>query len=199
MLTTATISLVFILICCLFFYFKQDMLKKLFANQLSYPTSELQDQLELTADIVIKNLESHITHLEDLLDQADERIELLDRKIQQTQQVLPEKLKVVDLAPTTVLTGTSQDKQRNPGTSAMLPYGVTQYQQQAISRFIENDRDQAIERMSNVPETTGQPISQQRHVIIAMFKQGYKATEIAKATGLGQGEILLFCQLYNHD
>ncbi len=202
MLTTATVSLLFILVCVLFFYSKQGMLKKIFSNQLSYPANELQDQLELTADIVIQNLESHITHLEDLISAADERIALLDRKLHQTTPELPDRREIGD--PTA-----QQDHQTasNPTTA----YGVTQYRQQAISAFTKLDADNNIPKSLQSPdinimdgkreanESANQPISQQRQVIIAMFQQGYTATEIAKVTGLGKGEISLFFQLHNND
>lgn len=208
MLTTATVSLLFILICVLFFYSKQGMLKKIFSNQLSYPTNELQDQLELTADIVIKNLESHITHLEDLISAADERIELLDRKIHQATQDLPSDQPEVD---DLVAGGFTAQQDHLTVSNTITPhYGVTQYQRQAISGLSTLDREKvttslqlpdikASDGQSEANESVNQPISQQREVIIAMFKQGYTATEIAKVTGLGKGEISLFFQLHKND
>jgi DNA-binding NarL/FixJ family response regulator len=207
MLTTATVSLLFILICVLFFYSKQGMLKRLFSNQLSYPASELQDQLELTADLVIKNLESHITHLEDLIGEADERIKLLDHKIHQAPSELPEQLNSDDLA---VVDVTAQQDHQTV-SHVITPYGVTQYRQQAISGLTKLDmkavpaslQSPSVIKVSSgkgeANESVNQPVSQQRQVIIAMFKQGYTATEIAKVTGLGKGEILLFFQLHNND
>lgn len=181
------------------------MLKKIFTNQLSYPTSELQDQLEQTADLVIKNLESHITHLEDLLSEADEHIELLDNKIRQAQQI-PNRLRPAELQLTS-----HRDQQTIPGANnTILSYGVTRYQQHTTSWLAATDMDQASnlvkspdiklkDSKNNGLEPTSQSISQQRQVISAMFKQGYTTTEIAKATGFGQGEISLFFQLHKND
>ena len=199
MLITATISIVFLLICFLFFYFKQDMVKTLFNNQLSYPTSELQDQLALTADQVIKNLESHITHLEDLLDEADERIDLLDHKIKQAKQILPGSLDINNLTESQLNSPHIQKITLDAQVGQL--YGVMQYQQQSTNRLavaaIDTDSDNAGQAAAQ--DSFSPSFSQQRSVIIAMFKQGYTPTDIAKATGFGKGEILLFLQLHNKE
>jgi hypothetical protein len=198
MLTTAMVSITFLLVCGLFVYSKQDMLKKLFTNQMFQPASELQSQLEMTADKVILNLESHITHLEDLLAQADERIEILDSKLPQLERKqflkleshithLEELLEQADER-IEILGGKSPQLERPvsmpTNQSVHLPYGITQYNRNKSNWLVET-------------ENNNENTNQQHSIIMAMFKQGYTAMEIAKATGMGQGEIRLFLQLHN--
>ncbi len=190
MLTTAIESIIFILVCCLFFYFKQDMIKRMFANQLSPQTGELQNQLELTAERVINNLESHITHLEDLLEQADRRIALLDSKLRQANEKTRD-----DQAPATAagLPAASPEIAGTTTAAAGIPYGLAQYRQYTNNRLTGAED-------TNVPAER-QPVetvSQQRSIVLAMFKQGYTDVEIARATGLGRGEIALLLQLHKN-
>ena len=193
MLTTAMVSIMFLLVCGLFVYSKQGMLKKLFTNQMFQPASELQNQFEMTADKVILNLESHITHLEDLIEQADERIELLDSKLE---QIKKEQMDQQETA--------RQETERPvsmPTThSVHLPYGITQYNRNKDNWLAttDNNSENSSENTNiSEPECLGPSMNQQSSIIIAMFKQGYTEIEIAKATGLGQGEIALFVQLHN--
>jgi hypothetical protein len=220
MLTTVMVSLTFLLVCGLFVYSKQGMLRKLFTNQMFQPASELQNQFEMTADRVILNLESHITHLEDLLEQADERIEILDSKLLKVdqEQILnleshithledlleqaDERIEILD-GKLPKIEKKQLDRQEIESSvsmptkqSAHLPYGITQYNRQNNSWL---DTTENSNQITNLPdqEGVGSSMNQQRSVIMAMFKQGYKDKEIAKATGLGQGEIALFLQLHN--
>lgn len=208
MLTTVMVCILFILVCFLFFYSKQGMLKKLFTNELSYPASELKDQLELTADAAIKNFENHITRLEDLIGQAESSIALLDEKIQLAQQVRSEG-QAID-----VPFGSQQvvcHEEKIAAHSVPVPYGVAQYRQHITNNeFITADKDEQSAVMNSshsevndnqnqTQEPAYQPISQQRHVILAMFKQGYTITEIAKVTGFGQGAVQLFLELHKND
>lgn len=210
MLTTAMVSITFLLVCGLFVYSKQDMLKKLFTNQMFQPANELQSQLEMTADKVILNLESHITHLEDLLEQADKRIEILDSKLPQLEnkQFLNLESQIIHLKDLLeqaderieILGGKLPQLEHPVSISANqpvhLPYGITQYNRNKSNWLVETEKNNENMNLSG-PEGVGPSMNQQHSIIMAMFKQGYTAMEIAKATGMGQGEVMLFLQLHN--
>ncbi|MDU2066537.1 MAG: hypothetical protein E6713_17100 [Sporomusaceae bacterium] len=88
MLTTVVVAVTFLLALALLAFSKQDLLKQRFSNQLAKPANDLQDQLELTADTVIKNLEGHIVQLESLLAEADHKMEKMGETIRQSESKL---------------------------------------------------------------------------------------------------------------
>jgi len=138
----------------------------------------LQEQLELTADTVIRRLETHIAHLELLLDEADAKIAVLDQKLRAADCVLaeletplsppPPKSNVVDL--------------RLPSEPAVL-LDIAKGHSAPVSE-------------SAMPKDSKDALSgDKRRQIMSMASQGFSVTEIAKTTGLGKGEIMLLLQL----
>jgi len=173
MLTGLIIVVVIILSLVIFAVYKRDMVTKMFSLRVDDQANLFQEQLEYTADKVVARLEEQITHLELLLEEADHKIALLENKI-----------RVADEA-----------ANRAIQLSAGLEKSWESRPQQ------EQDKDTE-ERPGQEPEA-GDTISpkpeminyDKKRLILAMAAQGYSVTEIAKAAGLGKGEIMLLLQL----
>lgn len=162
-----------LLICIAFFaFYKKEMLIKMFSIDVTSSANQFQQQLEKTADIVIKRLEDQITHLEYLLEEANEKIISLDEKIQAANRIL------------------SKESNETSSVSSILPEELTLTNSHTTGNIKVNE----IANLSadNEKETTRHD---KRSAIIEMADLGHDITEIAKATGISQGEIRLFLQL----
>ncbi|MBP2650244.1 MAG: hypothetical protein H6Q74_1069 [Firmicutes bacterium] len=173
---TGWITFVLIVLFLVFFIvYKRDMIVKIFSLQALVPTDELRLQLEKTADQVIRRLETQIAHLELLLEEADEKSELLAKQ-----------LKTIELL--------GIDKKLLPEISV----------QESVELYSPPDILPVESSKEEVPSGKVEPASieirdginnDKRQRIIAMADQGYTAMEIAKATGLGKGAVNLLLQL----
>lgn len=169
---TSTIVAILIFLCFLFFIiYKRDVLMRIFTIDASLPANELQEQLERTADTVVRRLEDKIAHLEYLLDEADAKIVLLEKYIEEAPkepEVLPQVK--VPAAPVQVMTA----------------YKVSNNIQQP-------EQSDAAPPPDN--ESSVGAHNDKKSVVLAMAEQGYNVTEIAKVLGMGKGEVMLFLQL----
>lgn len=68
----SSIIILIVVVVILIIFYKRDMLLKMFSLNVTSSTNQFQQQLEQTADIVIKRLEEQIIHLEYLLEEANE-------------------------------------------------------------------------------------------------------------------------------
>lgn len=171
MLTGMTIFLVIILFFAFFVFYKRDMIARMFTLNAAAPAGLFQEELERTADAAIRRLETQIAHLELLLDEADAKIDLLDRKLQEAGN-LP--------------AGSEPSPAPNPAPARIdlrLPAELPP---------IPNDPEPATAEEPPAKETLQ---ADRRKLILTMAGQGYSVTEIAKATGTGKGEIMLLLQL----
>ena len=150
---------------------------RLFSVEAQTPANELQERLERTADNVIWRLEEKIAYLEALLKEADQKIEQLER-----QAVRPSQDETADVPV--------------PEVSFMpLAKAASLYQQSSLPPAKDKQEEPPRQEAPAV-ETKGRPIPQDKHkVIVAMAEQGFNVTEIAKAVGMGKGEIMLVLQL----
>ena len=87
MLNGVVLFILIILSFVWFAFYKRDMLVKMFSLNITAPANELQEQLERTADGVIKRLEDQMAHLEYLLEEADAKSAKLDQQLQEAEQV----------------------------------------------------------------------------------------------------------------
>ncbi|MCE5284758.1 MAG: hypothetical protein LLG02_02770 [Pelosinus sp.] len=173
---TSTIVAILIFLCFLFFIiYKRDVLMRIFTIDAALPANELQEQLERTADTVVRRLEDKIGHLEYLLDEADTKIQLLEKYMEaapQKEEEVPQS--IVPPAPMQVMTAYKSNQN--------VPERTT------ISTISEVPEPVALQS-----ETGDQ--SDKKRVVLSMAEQGYNVTEIAKVLGLGKGEVMLLLQL----
>ena len=171
-------SAIIVIISILFFLFlaiyKRDMLIKAFSLNMDSSANQLQEQLEQTANLAVKRLEEQISHLEYLLEEATEKMELLDEKLRLAEVALHATI------PTKTLVEEPFEK-----TDLLV---ASRENAMPVSGDIEKD--------SFIQEESRLGIHHdKRRLILAMSEQGYNVTEIAKATGMGKGEIMLLLQL----
>jgi uncharacterized coiled-coil protein SlyX len=157
------------------------MLVKMFSLNAAAPASELQEQLEQTADKVIKRLETQIAHLELLLEEADAKIEQLDSRLQSSNPSEHESETVLP-----IIKGQQHIDFTLPAEQPVL-------QPLELSAV----KPTANENMPLTTKDSRETLSHdKRRLIVTMAEQGYNVTEIAKATGMGKGEITLMLQLH---
>ncbi|MDD4601743.1 hypothetical protein SDC9_06243 [bioreactor metagenome] len=175
MLSSIIVSLVAFIVLIFFVLYKRNFLSRIINNTSYTTTNEFKLQLEQTADAVIVQLEARIGHLETLLEEADYKIIELERRLKSVDAIVmasDQKGKIVEQYAVLNEVNTEQnlaDKQR------MID--AEDYNDKAVSiRTITEEDDK-------------------RQLVLAMAEQGYNITEIAKATGKGKGEIMLFLQL----
>ena len=148
------------------------MLIKMFSIDVASSANQFQQQLEQTADIVINRLEEQIIQLEYLLEEANEKMISLDHKIQAANKVLANESNTNNRIPNII----SEEPEVTTG-NAMKNIA----ENKVIAVSIDNDKETARH--------------DKRNTIIEMADLGYDITEIAKATAISQGEIILLLQL----
>ncbi len=158
------VGLIFIV---LLIFYKRDLFMKMFSGSVTSPTSRFQEQLEQTGDLVIKRLEEKIVQLEYLLEEANQKVTLLDHKIQMANKILDKEHTEKKYLDTTTNVGTV--KQVEVTKKAFTDLNIEHYR--------------------------SMPRKDKRSLIIEMTDLGYDITEIAKATGISKGEIMLLLQL----
>lgn len=147
------------------------MLIKMFSIDVTSSANQFQEQLEQTADIVIKRLEEQIIHVEYLLEEANEKIAMLDNKIQMAN-------KISNTINVVIPEVTIEENEMIPPTqNSNLAVAVTK--KTGLSSL-------------NYKYIVG---SDKRSSVVEMADLGYGITEIAKTTGISKGEIMLLLQL----
>jgi len=167
MFSSSIIVMGFILLV-LFIFYKRDMLMQMFFRDVTSPANRFQEQLEQTADIVIKRLEEQITHLEFLLEEANEKIISLDNKIQIATKILDRENNHIN-------------KSLNQSISSDTTTNIGKVTNEIPTMSIDNYKDMGR--------------NDKRSSIIEMANLGYDIIDIAKATGISKGEIMLLLQL----
>jgi len=167
MFSSSLIVATFMLLVVFIFY-KRDMIKKFFSIDITSPTNQFQAQLEQIADTVIKRLEEQITHLEYLLEEANEKIVNLDNKIQIANEIL-----------------NKENNNQQESLHTLIRSTVT-----PNTGLVANETT-----VMNSGKYKEMGRTNKRSSIIEMADLGYDITEIAKATGISKGEIMLLLQL----
>lgn len=173
------ITVVVTIIALIFFIFlavyKKDMLIKMFSLNATLPANQFQQQLEHTANLVIKRLEDQISHLEYLLQESDEKIAVLDERLQYTEMLM----KQIEASGNDISSVLQQKKE------IIIDSVEADSRSVGKNQFVTEVKPQEKEMFN----------SDKHRLILAMADQGYNVTEIAKATGVGKGEVMLLLQL----
>lgn len=150
-----------------FAYYKRDMLIRLFTLQASAPSNELHEQLNKTADTIIKRLETEISHLEYLLEEADAKSALLEKQLVTAEHMI-----------------------KSLNSTEIKPDFPTKAHLNEINTEHISDQGETI------PASRDSISTEKRSLVVTMAEQGYTITEIAKSTGMGKGEIMLLLHLH---
>ncbi|WP_371369028.1 hypothetical protein SRRS_23700 [Sporomusa rhizae] len=188
MLTGVIILLLTVMVLAFLFIYKKEMIIKMFTLNASTSANEFNQQLELTADSIIRRLEAEAAQLELLLEEAEEKIGMLSQQVEHANKII-EQLTDLPKEKNKLEKSNSQDTNEiieiddaeNPVSSLRME--VAAVNDEVADKF---DEDDLVDREPNL---------EKHRLIIGMYDQGYSVTDIAKATGMGKGEVMLLLQL----
>lgn len=185
------LSLLLLLIVGFFIaVYKRQMIIKMFSLNVATMADEFRNEVEHTADKAVKRLEEQMTHLEYLLEEADNKIASLEEKLRQAelQQTQTASESDVELSPLHLDILQSADSNHAVNSSAsqhsLLPKdhdAVWPVSNQTLRQFVPQTADTAKEK---------------REQVINMHRQGFNVLEIAQATSMGKGEVMLLLELH---
>lgn len=221
MLTSVILSVVLILFAIFFIIYKRKMLMAMFSMEADVPTAKLQAELQQTADNIILVLEEKIAQLEELLVEADNKIDILSKQLAKVQaapntpaaQTAEEKVSanimsspkhvdivakpdIDDFAKQLILASANlEEKDLSNNYKAPIDKTINQSDVQHNTKSKHsNSNNNNTENLAANKNLLADDNSK-HSLILAMAEQGYSPLEIAKATGAGKGEILLVLQL----
>lgn len=185
MLTNVIVVLLVIVLLGFLAIYKKEMIIKMFILSMSAPANEFTQQLEQTADSIIRRMEEETTQLELLLEEAETKIGMLSHQVEHANKIIAQLVELQEKP--NVVNQPEIDTAEISSTPVLnAANDVTLEEIQPVTELtIDADENQHTELIN---------IEKYRH-IIAMADQGYTVTEIAKATGMGKGEIMLLLQL----
>ncbi|SCM80433.1 conserved hypothetical protein [uncultured Sporomusa sp.] len=183
MLTGVIVSLVAVLLLVFLLVYKKEMIIKMFMLNVSAPANEFSQQLEQTADSIIRRLEDESAQLELLLEEAEAKIGILSQQVEYANKII-EQLMELENRP-------NSDNYRQESRTE----SVSHVPEPTPAMELAPPADDIAELLDD-NKLDKEPVNIEKHrLIIAMADQGYTITEIAKATGVGKGEITLLLQL----
>jgi len=169
MLSGLILTVLILFFVVFFIIYKRGMLIRMFSLKVEDHALQFQNQLQETATAVVDRLETQITHLEYLLEESDKRIEILNRQIQTIEGLMQNPaLQLSNVAPEKVCPAKLQNKEQN---------------------FAEPLAEKEASENNDLED------KKRRQLVLSLAEQGYTITEIAKATSIGKGEIMLLLQL----
>lgn len=184
MITGISLIAAMIIIALVFFY-KREMIYRVTLKDISGSTKEFQNELEHTADHVIKRMELHIAQLEYLISEADEKIVHLDKQLEAAERRINN-------------ANTAAASSASPLSENSENYAYDQPEDSLLTEDSEAAEPvrEAAGGDEQPPAAEGQAGESNKQAVLAMAEQGYDVTEIAKATGMGRGAIMLLIQLH---
>lgn len=184
---TGLLFLVTLLVGVFFVIYKRQMLMKMFSINIASMADEFRIEMETTADQAVKRLEHQMAQLEYMLEEADVKIHALEdclRKLEEkySNQSAMSDQKIINQPPQTL-----DQKAFSPISQKSQP--PTPTPEQAYSQRIQpQPLPQFIPRLQDVTHD-------KRQQVIDMHRQGYNVVQIAKATSMGKGEVMLLLEL----
>lgn len=170
------IILITIILGVLIFFvvYKRRMLIQMFSLNISHLSREFQGQIEGTADHVIKRMQHQIDQMEFLLDEATQKIEVLGDQINAAENLI-----------------------RSMNFSSQEVSGMTLAHRDHLEEkaILLSEDDVAVRDAGLNPAEKAASDADKRQKALEMAGQGCSITDIAKATSMGQGEVMLFLQL----
>lgn len=184
MLTGVIVSLVAVLLLIFLLVYKKEMIIKMFMLNVSAPANEFTQQLEQTADSIIRRLEDESAQLELLLEEAEAKIGILSQQVEYANKIIEQLMEFQNIPDNYMQESQTKSVSHIPEPTASQKIDLVP------------PIDDIAELLDDSKHHDREPVNMEKHqLIIAMADQGYTITEIAKATGMGKGEIILLLQL----
>jgi hypothetical protein len=188
LLTSVIVSLLALALIVFLIIYKKEMIVKMFTLNMSSSANEFTQQLEQTADVIIKRLEEEAAQLELLLEEAESKIGMLSQQVEHANKIIKHltELENQRIGEQYDLHSVIAENDNTPAENVLDDVFTNTMQPDSETHSDNNDN-----KFSNQD-----PINTEKHqLILAMADQGYNVTEIAKAVGMGKGEIMLLLQL----
>ncbi|HWR39239.1 MAG TPA: hypothetical protein VN611_07040 [Patescibacteria group bacterium] len=208
-MTSVLLSVLAVLFLIFFGIYKKDMLIRMFSLNVAGPANELREQLEVVANSAVKRMEDQMTQLELLMEEAETKTLALDKYIQVAEKMLLQQQNEYQQL-------VAFRQQLTSFQEEMI--ASLRQQRETIKPLFSEPAEVVAVEVVTVPEQ-GEPLTvnemkveaaldtgtdllseemagDKKGLVIAMSEQGYDVTEIAKSTGVGQGEIQLLLQLH---
>jgi hypothetical protein len=186
---TGILLIVLLMVIIFIVVYKRQMLLKMFSLNIASMADEFRTQMEVTADQAVKKLENQMAQLEYLLEEADAKILTLENRLQQAEQKC--------IPPTAASVSHTSDA----ASSASVAAGDAQ-----LKRTFEPESSGEIQtavpaaclsqsQPAQVPDRPQTVAQDKRQQVMLMHRQGYTVVDIAKATSMGKGEVMLVLEL----
>ena len=199
MLTGSIVSLVAIVLLGFLFLYKKEMLINVFTSNMSTSANQFTEHLEQTADVIIRRLEEEAAQLELLLEEAELKIGMLSQQVEHANKIIEQ---MAELEKRQMALEFGQFGAQAVSDNKIDTVSQTMEFKDYDSNVATQNEEQIVDEQSSIDfsllddTVPSEPINTEKYRhIIAMADQGYTVTEIAKATGMGKGEIMLLLQL----
>ncbi|MDU4959878.1 MAG: hypothetical protein E6X17_04335 [Sporomusaceae bacterium] len=149
--------------------YKRQWLLKQFTFNMASETEGFRAQVEATANQAVKRLEEQMAQLEYLLAEADDKIVQLGSQLQQSEQAL-QNLRAAAAGNAAMAAG------QNSGN---LPTAAA-----------------PVETPPLRTEPVGPVAQEKRQQIMRLYQEGKSIVDIARATSMGTGEVMLILELH---
>lgn len=199
MLTGIIVSLTALVLLGLLFLYRKEILINIFTSNMSTSTNQFTEHLEQTADVIIRRLEEEAAQLEILLEEAEIKIGMLSQQVEHANKIIEQMLDLEKRQTEGELKKRTAEAVNDHKSDNVL----SAIEPEIFEENILTDNDmQPVEEQAGIDLSVVDMdipvksinVEKYRH-IITMAEQGYTVTEIAKATGMGKGEIMLLLQL----
>ena len=183
---SAGILIVIFIFGVFFVFYKRHMLIKMFSMNIATMADEFRTVMESTADQAVKKLDHQMAQLEYLLEEADAKMVALESQLRQTEDKLT--------AASSALMNQAVEKSLTDSPQGLSAIPVIQetpsLQKQADLRvhFPPQPQPQFPTKLYDITQD-------KRQQVILLHHQGYNVMEIAKATSMGKGEVMLLLEL----
>jgi acetolactate synthase regulatory subunit len=182
---SAGMSLLILLLVGIFIIiYKRKMLIKMFSINISTLADEFRIEMETTADRAVKRLEQQMAQLEYLLDEADTKISALEECLRRA-----ENINIMPAESNRSIA--SVNPELHSAADAFQSRQLHEQPTDLPSSYPNQPPSQFNSRLLDVSQD-------KREQVIAMHRQGYNVLQIAKATSMGKGEVMLLLELHKN-
>ena len=187
---TGILLVVLLLVTVFIVVYKRQMLLKMFSIDIASMADEFRTQMEVTADQAVKKLENQMAQLEYMLEEADAKIIALEDRLRQAEQ------KCIPPSPASV------PYTSDSTLSTLVPAGDAQLKRQHEPQALSWGGQTTVPAMylpqsqpTQIADKLQEVANDKRQQVMLMHHQGYTVVEIAKATSMGKGEVMLVLEL----
>lgn len=173
-----TLVVLLVIVIIFIVIYKRQMIIQMFSINIASMANEFRTQMQDTADNAVKKLEQQMTQLEYMLEEADAKILVLEDLLQQAEHRSLSHIPVtIAESPLSISDSSEHIQPFDPDASAGKTHTISASLVQSVQNLQQEN------------------VQDKRKQVVAMHQQGYSVVEIAKATSMGKGEVMLILEL----